>query len=321
MNYGRIAIYAKTGSLLIVQNSTIIGTTYTLYTQVNYGIEIESLDMFCVGVIKGNNIYNHDNTHPNPSWSSAGIIIDTWRQQPGNNCEESFVTIENNNIYDNMHGVQIIPNDNIEVIYNKFYNNNIGAVSDYYLEGETPVYEDLNAILNWWGDETGPYHPSQNPNGQGDTVDDNVLFDPWITDILPHIHCEGSLSWTNVNPESTVTGNFTIKNIGFKYSELNWMVTEYPSWGTWTISPKSGTGLTPDIGLITIQVSVIAPSNKNKEFTGKMKIINSDDPSEYCEISIYLKTPRSRLLDTPFLQFIQNHNNLFTLLQRFLKMF
>jgi len=321
MNYGRIAIYAKTGTLLIVQNCTLIGTTYALKNQVNYGIEIESLDMFCIGVIKGNIIYNHDNTQPNPDWSSAGVLIDTWRQQPGNNCENSSVLIENNDIYDNMHGVQIIPNDHIEVIYNKFYNNNLGAVSDYYLDGSTHVYVDLNAILNWWGDDSGPYHPGQNPNGQGDQVDDNVIFDPWLADISPHIHCDGSLNWANVNPESTVTGSFTVNNTGFMYSELNWKVTENPSWGVWTITPSSGTGLTPEMGLLTVEVSVIAPPNKNKEFTGKIKIINSDNPAEYCEIPVYLKTPKNRAITSQFMQFLENHPNLFPILQRLIQRF
>ncbi len=35
---------------------------------------------------------------------------------------------------------------------------------------------------NWWGDETGPYHPTLNPNGQGDTLEWNrVDFTPWLT--------------------------------------------------------------------------------------------------------------------------------------------
>jgi hypothetical protein len=33
----------------------------------------------------------------------------------------------------------------------------------------------------WWGNATGPYHPSANPNGLGDTVSDYVTFDPWLS--------------------------------------------------------------------------------------------------------------------------------------------
>ena len=38
----------------------------------------------------------------------------------------------------------------------------------------------VDARYNWWGDETGPQHPSLNPDGIGDEVSDNVLFDPWL---------------------------------------------------------------------------------------------------------------------------------------------
>ncbi len=34
---------------------------------------------------------------------------------------------------------------------------------------------------NWWGDATGPFHPT-NPGGFGDTVSDQVDFDPWLTE-------------------------------------------------------------------------------------------------------------------------------------------
>lgn len=33
---------------------------------------------------------------------------------------------------------------------------------------------------NWWGAASGPWHPSLNPDGQGDTVSDWVDFDPWL---------------------------------------------------------------------------------------------------------------------------------------------
>ena len=39
----------------------------------------------------------------------------------------------------------------------------------------------INAINNWWGDESGPFHPELNPNGNDYCpVSDNVEFDPWI---------------------------------------------------------------------------------------------------------------------------------------------
>ncbi|MCK4673170.1 right-handed parallel beta-helix repeat-containing protein, partial [candidate division WOR-3 bacterium] len=43
----------------------------------------------------------------------------------------------------------------------------------------------VNADSNWWGDSTGPYHPTANPGGLGDTVSDYVDFDPWATGPFP----------------------------------------------------------------------------------------------------------------------------------------
>jgi len=38
----------------------------------------------------------------------------------------------------------------------------------------------ISADSNWWGDATGPYHPTANPGGLGDSVSDYVDFDPWL---------------------------------------------------------------------------------------------------------------------------------------------
>jgi len=320
MNYGRIGIYAKTGTTLNVLNCTLIGQTYTVYNQVNYGIELEGIDEPCDGIIKGNEIYNHDNTQV-AAWSSAGIIVDYWRYYgPQYNCKNSTVLIENNDIYENMHGVQIVPNENIEIIYNEIHDNNYGAISEPWFDGSTYHNVDLNAILNWWGDPTGPYHPTENPDGLGDEIFGDVLFDPWTADITADILCDGLLNWENVAPGGTVEGSFTIGNDGYIYSELSWEVDDKPTWGVWTINPESGTGLTHGMGQITVQVSIIAPLNKNKEFTGKLKIINSDDPSDYCEIDVYLKTPRNKPfnMNLLFLRFLENHPHMFPILRTLL---
>jgi parallel beta-helix repeat protein len=39
----------------------------------------------------------------------------------------------------------------------------------------------VNADSNWWGHATGPYHPTVNPGGLGDSVGDYVDFDPWLS--------------------------------------------------------------------------------------------------------------------------------------------
>lgn len=304
-DYGRIAVYAKTATILSVLNCTLIGQVYTQYNLVSYGIEIEGIDTPCLGILKGNNIYNHDNTQA-AAWSSAGIIIDNWRYYgPSYNCKNSSVHLENNNIHDNMHGAQIVPNTNIQLIYNKFSGNRYGAISDQWFDGT--LYHDatLQATLNWWGDPSGPYEPTENPDGQGDEIYGDILFTPWLTDIAPDLTCEGSIQWQDVPPGGTVTGSFTLENTGYMYSTLSWEISETPTWGQWTITPENGAGLLPGTP-ITVQVSVLAPQKRNTEFTGNLRIINSEDPTDYCTINITLITPLTHpgLLHFPIFHWI-----------------
>lgn len=117
----------------------------------------------------------------------------------------------------------------------------------------------------------------------------------------PDLDCTGTLSWDNIAPEATVTGSITVENIGDEGSLLDWEVESYPEWGTWTFNPESGTDL--QIGdSVTVEVEVIAPPDKKTEFTGTVKIINSENPDDYCEINVVLKTPRGLSYQFPLLQ-------------------
>ena len=187
-NYGRIGIYCKTGTTINIYKNKIIGQIYTPSDgdYVSYGIEVEDLESASIATIRYNEIYNY-NYMGTPSWSSAGIIVDSWRyyQVTSDKCS---ATIEYNSIFDNMVGLQIVPNENIHVNFNKIFNNtDYGAVSDPYWDGTKYVHENLDAIKNWWGDETGPYHPLTNPYAHGDEITDYVMYDPWIEDYLPKI--------------------------------------------------------------------------------------------------------------------------------------
>lgn len=60
------------------------------------------------------------------------------------------------------------PSGNTAVHHNSL-TNLVNNVADY----------TVDASLNWWGHETGPYHDDTNLDGQGNAVSDNILFDPW----------------------------------------------------------------------------------------------------------------------------------------------
>lgn len=188
LNYGRIGIYARSGTIVNIYRNTILGQIYSDSDGdfVSYGVDIEDLIEASHADIRFNEIKDHDHTG-NPTWSSAAIIIDAWRYYDVTPDKCSAI-VEYNDIHENMLGLQIVPNENIKINFNKIYNNRLyGAVSDPYWDGTTHVYVDLNAVNNWWGEESGPYHPSTNPDGTGNQVTDYVIFTPWKEDYLPGI--------------------------------------------------------------------------------------------------------------------------------------
>jgi len=108
---------------------------------------------------------------------------------------------------------------------------------------------------------------------------------------VPDLDCSGTLSWAGVTPGSTVTGSFTVENIGDPESLLDWEVESYPEWGTWTFEPENGENLTPEDDPITVNVEVVAPDEPETEFTGEVKIVNVENSNDYCIIAVSLATP------------------------------
>ncbi|MFX0202258.1 MAG: FG-GAP repeat domain-containing protein, partial [Candidatus Hodarchaeota archaeon] len=117
----------------------------------------------------------------------------------------------------------------------------------------------------------------------------------------PDLNCSGNLSWTNVTLGDIVTDSFTVKNDGSPFSLLDWEISEYPNWGTWTFVPESGNNLTPEDGPIVVEVSVVAPDEEDS-FTGEVKVVNKNDDNDYCTIDVSLSTlkpPNPPIIDGP----------------------
>jgi hypothetical protein len=163
---------------------------------------------------------------------------------------------------------------------------NIAAV-DLYANGATEVYYDGMSLVEGW--------PS-----------------------FPDLQCAGDLRFEDVEPDSTVSTSFTIENGGDPGSELDWEVSEFPDFGSdWTATPDSGTGLTPEDGPLTIDVTFTAPSDAETEFTGDIKVINSICPGDFCKINVYVLTPRSRSVSFSFLyRVLERFPNAFPILRQ-----
>jgi len=168
--------------------------------------------------------------------------------------------------YSREHGwftVYNVPTDSIEVEY--VYSNSQDMI-----------------ITNWDDDE-------------GNFLYYNQLFEE-------NLDCIGDLNWLEVEIGSTVNGEFTIQNIGLEGSELDWEISEWPEWGTWSFDPQNGLDLTPETGEIIIDVEVVAPMETEQEFTGEIKIVNTNNPFDYCTINAVLITPKSQEIHSSNLQ-------------------
>jgi len=139
------------------------------------------------------------------------------------------------------------------------------------------------------------------------------------TPLIPDLHCELiELEWDDIKPGGEVNGEFTVENIGEPDSLLDWEVKEWPEWGDWIFEPFNGNNLKPEDGDITVEITITAPEEENTEFIGEIKIVNKEDNDDYEIITVTLTTPRNRAINTPFLNFLQNHPNLFPILRQIL---
>ncbi|MDQ7815536.1 MAG: T9SS type A sorting domain-containing protein [Melioribacteraceae bacterium] len=81
------------------------------------------------------------------------------------------VVITNNNANEGS-GIFKTSQEGGSVANSNFLNNRYGV----YNSTTTHLFDGRN---NWWGDSSGPFHPTQNTNGKGDTVNTYVNINPF----------------------------------------------------------------------------------------------------------------------------------------------
>ncbi|MFV2043853.1 MAG: DUF6531 domain-containing protein [Anaerolineales bacterium] len=87
--------------------------------------------------------------------------------------QSSSIPINNSVIEYNYRGVEALAGSAPIIRGSSIHDNQA-----YGVYSDTPTVP-VDARFNWWGHDSGPYHPTSNPGGLGDTVSDGVLFDPW----------------------------------------------------------------------------------------------------------------------------------------------
>ncbi len=147
----------------------------------------------------------------------------------------------------------------------------LAVVDEGWTSGHNLVVDGYNTDdfyhLNFgWGKSSNGWYLLPNEMPRGLTVLEGVIIDIMYDYVGPQVQCDGSIHLTNITPTATITDSFTVENVGTPGSLLDWEITSYPDWGTWTFTPSSGTSLTPEQGPVTINVSIVAPEKKNREY-------------------------------------------------------
>ncbi len=112
-----------------------------------------------------------------------------------------LMTITNNNSTSGFHGIFIIGDAPT------FSNSNIAYHGTCLYNNDNSNLIDADSV--WWGHSNGPYHPVQNPNSLGDSVNAFVDVTPWLAEpdtAAPPIPVQ----------------NLTINSTGYDFVELSW---------------------------------------------------------------------------------------------------
>jgi hypothetical protein len=94
----------------------------------------------------------------------------------------------------------------------------------------------LNATCNWWGDASGPYHPTGNPDGKGNAVSDQVVFTPWVAPptVATQPASEVHVHSVTLNMNYTLGSCYGPAQVRFAYKKPAGISWTYTSWASKT---------------------------------------------------------------------------------------
>ncbi|RJS78472.1 PKD domain-containing protein [Candidatus Bathyarchaeota archaeon] len=223
--------------------------------------------------------------------SNAGILFEPE--------EYSDIKIKDNQILQNNYGFYISTNTSTVITKNYIVNNTVGI---YYASGENheahfnDIYDNdmgmdvwgsaaVNATYNYWGDRSGPYHPSLNPKGKGNPVGGdgvNLDFIFFLTKPIDYSNiAPTAVLWTDLvlaAPNQTITFVGTdsyddgqVNQYFFDFGDGNvtgWITLslfmhKYNNTGTYiaTLKVKDDFGNESEIASTTIIVQDLTPLN------------------------------------------------------------
>jgi parallel beta-helix repeat protein len=312
--------------------NNVISENIVTNTETGICLAIDSYD----NIVFGNTLQNNHDALQIGSHSHHNVICNNVadKNEMGLYLHSSEKNVIHGNTFsNNLRGIEMnVGAINNQVFHNNFINNT-GHTMDFI--GASLWYSSYPSGGNYWDDYyngSDDYHgPNQDiPGGDGIWDDPYRVSGSGDWDWYPfkvpdgwsthgsNLECLGIISWSSVKPGETITASFYVQNIGAHGSELDWKIDDTPDWGTWSFIPSSGADLTPEDGLIEVQVTVTAPDEEMKQFGGNITVVNLENDSDFCTLHLSLVTPKNKVIDHPFLRFLENHPNMFPILRQLL---
>jgi len=70
---------------------------------------------------------------------------------------------------------------------------------------------------------------------------------------------------------------------------LDWKIAEYPEWGKWKFEPEEMKYLKNGKEAI-VKVTIVIPKEENKVFNGSIKVVNTENESDYGIVHVSIAT-------------------------------
>jgi len=143
----------------------------------------------------------------NSSLISEGVFVERNSASYGGglytngDCALSNMTIVTN-MSENGFGGIYVSNGNLIISNSNIAYNGTGL----YNADNISISE---GISNWWGHSNGPYHPTQNPTGEGDSTNAFANVTPWLTT-------------PDINAPPVPPQNLTVTGTGDNFISLSW---------------------------------------------------------------------------------------------------
>ncbi len=277
-NSAEIAWYGSTSADIVYQFSGVSSGNWTLTTWLYVPSDMVGSSAFILL-----NTYGHGGPY---SWSLQ-ISVDATKIWDFDNADDWLPIINDD-------WAELRWEVDFEADIQTVYYDNVELLSKSWVDGASGGGAKNLACIDLYADSA----TSSEVYWDDFTLEGEVGEDPVLL-------CEGDIHFGNVSAGATLTGSFTVENVGGGL--LDWEIADEPNWGTWTFDPDSGDDLPPGTP-VTVDVTVIAPDDENT-YAGTIKVENMENPDNTCTIDVSMTTPMSH--SSLFLQFLER------LVQRF----